>query len=111
MMIYGDIGTSPLYLGPLLIMPLSNLVNTVPIYGATSCVCWTLTLECTFMCLLTFHTENTEKVCTHASDICNFLFQGQGPLWTASFYGHLNVVKMLLAGGANVNQGDEVGYT
>ena len=41
----------------------------------------------------------------------NFLFQGQGPLWTASLGGHLNVVKMLLAGGANVNQGDEVGYT
>ena len=48
MMIYGDIGTSPLYLGPLLIVPLSNPVNTVPIYGATSCVFWTLTLECTF---------------------------------------------------------------
>ena len=56
MMIYGDIGTSPLYLGPLLIVPLSNPVNTVPIYDATSCVFWTLTLECTFMCLLTFHT-------------------------------------------------------
>ena len=49
------------------------------------------------MCLLTFHTENGEKGCTHASDICNFLFQGQSPLWTASFSGHLNVVKMLLA--------------
>ena len=48
MMIYGDIGTSPLYLGPLLIVPLSNPVNTVSIYGTTSCVCWTLTLECTF---------------------------------------------------------------
>ena len=63
------------------------------------------------MCLLPFHTENTEKGCTHASDICNFLFQGQGPLWTASFYGHLNVVKTLLAGGANVNQASKVGYT
>ena len=48
MMIYGDIGTSPLYLGPSLIVPLSNPVNTVPIYGATSCVFWTLTLQCTF---------------------------------------------------------------
>ena len=63
------------------------------------------------MCLLTFHTESTEKGCTHASDICNFLFQGQGPLLEASFNGHLNVVKTLLAGGANVNQGDKVGYT
>ena len=42
---------------------------------------------------------------------CIFLFQGQGPLWTASFYGHLNVVKTLLAGGANVNQASKVGYT
>ena len=48
MMIYGDIGTSPLYLGPLLIVLLSNPVNTVPIYGATSCVFWTLTSQCTF---------------------------------------------------------------
>ena len=63
------------------------------------------------MCLLTFHTENIEKGCTHASDVCILLFQGQGPLWTASFNGHLNVVKTLLAGGANVNQGDEVGNT
>ena len=49
MMIYGDIGTSPLYLGPLLIVPLSNPVNTVSIYGATSCVFWTLTSQCTFI--------------------------------------------------------------
>ena len=41
----------------------------------------------------------------------NFLFQGRSPLWIASFSGHLNVVKMLLAGGANVNQADKVGYT
>ena len=39
MMIYGDIGTSPLYLGPLLIMPLSNPVNTVPIYDGAPLVC------------------------------------------------------------------------
>ena len=63
------------------------------------------------MCLLTFHTENIEKGCTHASDVCILLFQGQGPLWTASFNGHLNVVKTLLAGGANVNQASKVGYT
>ena len=40
-----------------------------------------------------------------------FCIQGQGPLWIASFYGHLNVVKKLLAGGANVNQTDKVGNT
>ena len=48
MMIYGDIGTSPLYLGPLLIVPLSNPVNTELIYGATSCVFLAVTLEGTF---------------------------------------------------------------
>ena len=41
---------------------------------------------------------------------CIFLFKGQCPLWIASFHGHLNIVKMLLAGGANVNQADKVGY-
>ena len=60
------------------------------------------------MCLLMFHAE---KGCTHASDVCIVLFQGQGALWAASFHGHLNVVKTLLAGGANVNQGDKVGNT
>ena len=49
MMIYGDIGTSSLYLEPLLIVPLSNPVNAVPIYGATSCVFWTLTSQSTFL--------------------------------------------------------------
>ena len=63
------------------------------------------------MCLLTFLTENTEKGCKHVRDICIFLFQGQCPLWTASWNGRLNVVKTLLAGGANINQGDKVGYT
>ena len=44
-------------------------------------------------------------------DICKayFCIQGRGPLWIASFIGHLNVVKTLLAGGANVNQTDKVG--
>ena len=38
-----------------------------------------------------------------------FCIQGRGPLWIASFNGHHNVVKTLLAGGANVNQTDKVG--
>ena len=48
-------------------------------------------------------------------DICQckayFCIQGRGPLWIASFNGHLDVVKTLFAGGANVNQTDEVGIT
>ena len=40
-----------------------------------------------------------------------FCIQGRGPLWIASFNGHLNVVETLLSGGANVNQTDKVGNT
>ena len=42
MMIYG---TSLLYLGTLVVVPLSNPCNTEVIYGAKCCMCWTLTLE------------------------------------------------------------------
>ena len=58
-----------------------------------------------------FITSNTRALDHQAytSDICIFLFQGQGPLWIASFNGRLNVVKTLLAGGANINQADKVG--
>ena len=37
------------------------------------------------------------------------LQNGQSPLYTASFNGHLDVVKTLIEAGANVNQGDKVG--
>ena len=56
------------------------------------------------MLLLIVHMQEICKL------MCTFLFKGQGPLWIASFHGHLNVVKTLLAGGANINQTDEVGY-
>ena len=45
MMIYGDIGTSPLYLGPLLIVPLSNPVNTELIFMVPPRVCFGLYLH------------------------------------------------------------------
>ena len=36
------------------------------------------------------------------------VLQGESPLWIASFYGHLEVVKTLIEAGANVNQADKV---
>ena len=33
----------------------------------------------------------------------------QGPLWTASYSGHINIVNTLIGAGAKVNQGDKVG--
>ena len=38
-----------------------------------------------------------------------FVLQGRGPLWTASFNGHLEVVKTLIEAGANINQAEKVG--
>ena len=36
------------------------------------------------------------------------LQNGCSPLYTASFYGHLGVVKTLLEAGANINQANKV---
>lgn len=44
-MIFGDIGTSPLYVFKAIIG--SNVINTELIYGGLSCVFWTLTLQTT----------------------------------------------------------------
>ena len=46
-------------------------------------------------------------MCVHSVK-CYVLFKAQCPLWTASLGGHLDVVKALLAGGANVNQVSKV---
>ena len=36
---------------------------------------------------------------------------GKSPLWTASFYGHLKCVELLLEGGASVDVQEEVSVT
>ena len=55
--IYGDIGTSPLYVFKAIIgeRPISNLL----VYGGISCVFWTLTLQTTFKyIILTLQADN-----------------------------------------------------
>ena len=44
--VYGDIGTSPLYVLKAIIAG-SSVINEVNIFGAISCVIWTLTLQST----------------------------------------------------------------
>jgi len=60
--IYGDIGTSPLYVFGAIINTAikgNNPVNTELIYGAISCVFWTLTLQTTFKYVfLTLRADN-----------------------------------------------------
>ena len=41
--------------------------------------------------------------------ICFIHWDGQSPLWTASYHGHLEVVENLIDAGANVNQARKVG--
>jgi len=45
--IYGDIGTSPLYVMKAIILGGGNIINQELIYGALSCIFWTLTLQTT----------------------------------------------------------------
>src|ERR1035438_6336653 len=55
--IYGDIGTSPLYVFKAILgeRPISNLL----VYGGISCVFWTLTLQTTFKyIILTLQADN-----------------------------------------------------
>src|ERR1700692_4662693 len=55
--IYGDIGTSPLYVFKAILgeRPISNLL----VYGGISCVFWTLTLQTTFKYVfLTLQADN-----------------------------------------------------
>jgi KUP system potassium uptake protein len=46
--IYGDIGTSPLYVMEAIIKETKHTIDPVVILGALSCVFWTLTLQTTF---------------------------------------------------------------
>src|SRR5687768_10164075 len=57
--IYGDIGTSPLYVMKAIILSGGNTINPELVYGGVSCVFWTLTLQTTVKyVLLTLQADN-----------------------------------------------------
>src|SRR5687767_13608227 len=57
--IYGDIGTSPLYVMKAIILGGGNVINSDVVYGGLSCVFWTLTLQTTIKyVLLTLRADN-----------------------------------------------------
>ncbi|AKQ45818.1 potassium transporter Kup [Rufibacter radiotolerans] len=57
--IYGDIGTSPLYVMKAIILSGGSVVNMDLVYGGVSCVFWTLTLQTTVKyVLLTLQADN-----------------------------------------------------
>jgi KUP system potassium uptake protein len=57
--IYGDIGTSPLYVMKSIILGGGNVINQPLIYGAISCIFWTLSLQTTLKyVLLTLRADN-----------------------------------------------------
>ncbi|WP_034256999.1 KUP/HAK/KT family potassium transporter [Adhaeribacter aquaticus] len=57
--IYGDIGTSPLYVMKAIIKEGGNIINTDLIYGGISCIFWTLTLQTTLKyVILTLRADN-----------------------------------------------------
>jgi KUP system potassium uptake protein len=57
--IYGDIGTSPLYVMKAIILSGGSVVNPELVYGGVSCVFWTITLQTTIKyVLLTLQADN-----------------------------------------------------
>lgn len=57
--IYGDIGTSPLYVMKAIILSGGNVINPELVYGGVSCVFWTITLQTTLKyVLLTLQADN-----------------------------------------------------
>jgi KUP system potassium uptake protein len=57
--IYGDIGTSPLYVMKAIILGGGNIINLDLIYGGISCIFWTLTLQTTLKyVILTLKADN-----------------------------------------------------
>lgn len=57
--VYGDLGTSPLYTMRAIILAGKNNVNELLIFGALSCIFWTLTLQTTVKyILLTLRADN-----------------------------------------------------
>jgi KUP system potassium uptake protein len=61
--IYGDIGTSPLYVMQAIFNgEHKELINKDTVYGALSCIFWTLTLQTTFKyVLLILRADNNTK--------------------------------------------------
>jgi KUP system potassium uptake protein len=57
--IYGDIGTSPLYVMKAIILTGGGVVNLDLVYGGVSCVLWTITLQTTLKyVILTLQADN-----------------------------------------------------
>src|SRR5687767_7685939 len=57
--IYGDIGTSPLYVMKAIILSGGSVVNPELVYGGVSCVFWTITLQTTIKyVVLTLRADN-----------------------------------------------------
>ena len=59
--VYGDIGTSPLYVMKAILggLPVGEKANPLYIYGAISCIIWTLTLQTTVKyVLITLRADN-----------------------------------------------------
>ena len=57
--IYGDIGTSPLYVMKAIILGGGSVINQELIYGGISCIFWTLTLQTTLKyVILTLRADN-----------------------------------------------------
>ncbi|PSR53801.1 potassium transporter Kup [Adhaeribacter arboris] len=57
--IYGDIGTSPLYVMKAIILSGGSIVNLELVYGGVSCVFWTITLQTTLKyVVLTLRADN-----------------------------------------------------
>ncbi|WP_210489150.1 KUP/HAK/KT family potassium transporter [Rufibacter aurantiacus] len=57
--IYGDIGTSPLYVMKAIILSGGNIINQDLVYGGVSCVFWTITLQTSVKyVLLTLQADN-----------------------------------------------------
>lgn len=57
--IYGDIGTSPLYVMKAIVLQGGNVINEELILGGVSCVFWTITLQTTLKyVILTLHADN-----------------------------------------------------
>jgi KUP system potassium uptake protein len=57
--VYGDLGTSPLYTMRAILLAGKDNINELLIYGSLSCIFWTLTLQTTIKyVLITLQADN-----------------------------------------------------